>query len=77
MAETARNNRIIKKLKGTYASVGTAAWTFANKNVYAGSSTAYLTVCLENLKLMVCKITDVPLYLSVHQAIETHKQMEV
>jgi len=40
MAGNDRNNRIIKKLKGTYASVGTAASTFASNIVYTGSSTA-------------------------------------
>ena len=41
MAENARNNCIIKKLRSTYASVGTAASTFADNIVYAGSSTVY------------------------------------
>jgi hypothetical protein len=40
MAGNARNNRIIKKLKGIYASVGTAASTFASNIVYTGRSTA-------------------------------------
>jgi hypothetical protein len=40
MAGYAKNNRIIKKLKVTYASVGTAASTFASNVVYTGCSTA-------------------------------------
>jgi len=39
MAENARNSCIIKKPEGTYASVGTAASTFADNIAYAGSST--------------------------------------
>jgi hypothetical protein len=41
MAGNARNSCIMKKLEGTYASVGTAASTFADNIVYAGSSTVY------------------------------------